>query len=487
MENIYKKNQKLLIVSLFLLSLFLTLYRFTSTPKVWVDEGVFTEFSRNLKTNGVIGIQISPGNVEEINGWVLSTSYPVLFPVALSMKMFGVGVLQSRLPMVIYILLFLLVSYLFVRKKYGEYPAFISTLLLLSFSPLYGNGRPVQGEVPGLFYLMLGSYLLLLLEDSGYKNLKIAVFSGLSFGLSCATKPIYLTFVSISLVISLIFIYKKVENKKIFPYFFIGFLIPIIIWFYIHFPTVKLITGALSSYMYLAGTHGSDVSAFQTILINLKRFFTEGTPILFSFASIITIFSFGLRFYKSKINIFSVSEILIFSFIFLNWLGYLKGTGWYRYFFPSHVLLYVLFVGAIFSISNYVNNVIGKKILYSIPILLLIFQFYHLVFLSETSFVVNRTRNLELSNVLGNIPKEKSVFFFNSIETIVFLKSNNYSQYLKMDDFLVVGDENSLSKQGPDYFLTDTSQSGNVALSCYIEKPLSQYFFLEKTTKCKTK
>src|SRR3989344_547701 len=141
MEDIFVKNQKYIILFLILISLFLTFFRFTSTPKVWIDEGVFTEAARNLEVYGRIGIQTEPGKIFELKVWVLSTSYPVIFPVALSLKLFGIGLWQARLPMVLYILLFLLFSYLFVRKKYGHYPAFISTLLLLSFSPLYGNGR----------------------------------------------------------------------------------------------------------------------------------------------------------------------------------------------------------------------------------------------------------------------------------------------------------------------------------------------------------
>ncbi|KND46803.1 MAG: hypothetical protein AB201_03390 [Parcubacteria bacterium C7867-006] len=484
MENIFIKNRKFAIYFLVFLSFFLALFRFTSTPKVWVDEGVFTNIARNLEDNGVIGIQTSPGNVSEVKGWVLSSSYPVLFPVALSFKLFGVGIWQARLPMVIYVLLFLFASYLFVRKRYGDYPAFLSTLLLLSFAPLYGNGRPVQGEVPGLFFLVLGSYFLLILEEKNYNSTKFSLLSGLAFGLSCATKAIYLTFISVSLIIALVIWYKKINNKTIL-YFSLGFCIPILLWFFMHFPTIKLMSGMVGSYLYFAGNHSSDLSKSIIIWNNFKRFFTESTPILFSFISFFVLSSIYIRFYKQKDNVVTISEFIIFSFIFLNWAGYLNGTGWYRYFFPANTLLYIVFIGSVLSLVKFFKNRILINLLAIIPIALVVFQFYYLVFLSDVSFVVNRTRNSELASVLGNISVNKSVLFYNSIETIVFLKSDNYFQYLQMDDFLVVGDEKSLSKPGPDFILTDKSQRGNVALSCYTERPLSQYYFLEKTTKCK--
>lgn len=484
MENLFKRKLGLIFVSLGILAVFLTVFRFTTTPKVWVDEGVFTEAARNLEQNGVIGIQEEPGKIFELKGWILSTSYPVIFPVALSLKLFGIGLWQARLSMVIYLLLFILVSFLFIRKKYGDYVAVLTTLLLLSFSPIYGNGIPVQGEVPGLFFLMLGSYFLLLLENSGFTDKKFAILSGFAFGLCCATKPVFLTFVPIAILVSFLFI-KKNQNKKIILYFALSMALPLLFWFYIHFPTLKLISGMISSYLYLAGDHNSGVSTLSIVLHNLIRFFTESTPILFSFCSMFVLVSFYFRFFKEKDSKLTMSELVLFLFILLNWLGYLKGTGWYRYFFPAHVILYVLFVGSIMSLSSVFNNVIVKRVLIVIPICLVLFQFYYLVFLSDTSFVVYRTRNIELSDVLSKIPSDKKVLFYNSIETIVFLKSSNYSQYLEMDDFLIAGDKSSLSKAGADYILTDKSQHGNVALSCYAERPLSQYFFLEKTSKCK--
>ena len=56
------------------------------------------------------------------------------------------------------------------QRKYGFMPAILSVLMLISFSPFYGNGRPVQGEVPGLAFLVLGAWLLLLFDERGFNN-----------------------------------------------------------------------------------------------------------------------------------------------------------------------------------------------------------------------------------------------------------------------------------------------------------------------------
>src|SRR6185436_13704097 len=120
---------------LIVLGIFLITFNFTNTPKVWVDEGIFTEVSRNLYLHNTLGLQVSPGVFFPMKGFLLSTSYPVIFPIAASFSIFGIGVWQARLVMVLYMALFILFAYLFVRKKYAESPAILSTLLLLSFAP----------------------------------------------------------------------------------------------------------------------------------------------------------------------------------------------------------------------------------------------------------------------------------------------------------------------------------------------------------------
>lgn len=477
------KYRKIITPVLLMLGCFLIFFNFTTTPKVWVDEGVFTETAKNLAFHGVLGLQTSPGEYFPMKGFLLSTSYPVIFPVATSFYLFGLGIIQARVPMLLYMLCFMLIVYLFVEKKYGYTAAIFSILTIVSFSPFYGNGRPVQGEIPGLFFFMLGVYGLLMLERNKFLSVTWASIAGVALGLSMATKPLFLVVVGISVVCGLLLWFKQIQDKKVLWACICGLAIPLVIWTVIHFPNIHIIKNNLHTLLYLSGNHNSSISTTATILHNIVRFVTEATPVLFLLLASVSLVSIAYR--TNKERDITLAEFIIVCFIVLNWVLYLRGTGWYRYFFPAHMLLYVLFPASILYMSGKIRNTLLKKMTQLTPLFIIVFQFYHLIFLSDTSFVVQRTRNTQLDSALGSIGPTKKVLLYNSIEAGVFLKSFRYSQYLKMDDFLIAGDQNVIKNTDADFILTDVSQGDNVALSCYTESRLSQYYFLEKRQGCK--
>lgn len=490
MELFLEKNKKIILTLIFGLAVFLIFFHFTDTPKVWVDEGIFTETARNLALHGVLGLQTAPGKYFSMRSFLLSVNYPVIFPVSLSFKIFGIGIWQARGPMLGYMFLLVILFYLFTKerykKKYGLYPIILSILLLISFSPFYGNGRPVQGEVPGLAFLVLGSLLLLYFEESNFKSKKLALLSGLAYGLSAAIKPIFLLGISASLLIVSFLWFKKIENKKTLAVFNLGYLIPVFLWFIINFPTMFSLVNFIPSYLYFSGNHGSSLSVIQTIFQNFLRFFTESTPVLFLFLLAATLSSFSIKYIKNKEWNISSSESVIFIFIILNWLGYLNGTGWYRYFFPAHILLYLFFPMAMVYLAQIVHKEVFKKIILAIPVALILFQFYHLIFLSDTSFTVSRTRNIELSDTLSKIGPDKKILFYDSIEAIIFLKNNNYSQYVALENFLIAGDKDALTHPTEDFILMDSrAKNSDFSMRCYSKKSFSKYFLFQKIDHCK--
>src|SRR3990167_6239022 len=227
LENLTAKTKNIILVVVFTLAIFLITFDFKNTPKVWVDEGVFTETAKNLATHGVLGLQTSTGEFFSMRNFLLSTSYTVILPVALSFKILGTGIVQARLPMILYMFALVMIFYLFAKKRYTFYPAILSVLMLLSFSPFYGNGRPVQGEVPGLVFL----------------------------GLAASTKTIFLVLIPLALVITLFFWIKKIENRKILLFLLTGLIIPILIWCYIRVSTAALFITFISKSFFLASNH----------------------------------------------------------------------------------------------------------------------------------------------------------------------------------------------------------------------------------------
>ena len=57
--------------------------------------------------------------------------------------------------MVVFLLMLVAASFWLIYEVFGYKEAVISTLLLVSFAPLYGNGKIVLGEIPGLLFLVL--------------------------------------------------------------------------------------------------------------------------------------------------------------------------------------------------------------------------------------------------------------------------------------------------------------------------------------------
>lgn len=491
-----EKRKNIILALVFILGTFLIVFHFTDTPKVWVDEGVYTETARNFALHGVLGLQTEPGKFFPINH-LLSTGYPVIVPVAGSFLAFGTGIWQARLPMIIYMFILMVLFYLFVKKRYGFYPAILSVLLLLSFSPFYGNGRPVQGEVPGLVFLVLGALFFLFLEEGGFQSRRFAFLGGLAFGLSASTKPIYMLGLFVVLFVALLLWYKKI-NKKVLLFSFFGFIAPLIFWFYIQFPDKESILKIPSLYFHIASDSASSVPIFEKVLTNFLKFFTESTPMLFLVVFAITLFSFLVPYIytlipevfdkdkiKGKTSYLNISEFIIFSFIIINWVGFMFGTGWYRYFFPANVLLYLIFPASILSLKDLVKKEFFKKVIITIPVILIILQFTHLFFLSDTSFTKKITKNTDLENILGNLDPSKKVFFYGATDSIVFFKGNDYSQYLVMGDFLDTGNKDDIYNNTSDYIFTGASANTDFDLPCYNKNLISGYFLYEKIINCK--
>lgn len=473
MVNIF---QKITISVIFFLAVFLIILNITKSPRVWLDEGIFTEVAKNLAWHGVQGIQIAPNQI--MSSAVVSTSgYPLIFPVAASFRLFGTGLWQARLPMILFMLSLVTIFYFFSKKRQGFYWAIFSVLLLLSFSPFYGNGRPVQGEVPGLVFLMLGSLLFLYWEEGLFADERAAAFSGLFFGLSAATKPLFLIVLVPSLLLSFFVFLKKTVNRENLLLFFGGFTVPIIAWLLIQFPSFNLFQKALSAY----ASGNSDSSAPVRFLIksNFISFFTETTPALFLVLMVFNFSIFGYFYFIAKKRLFSQAEFILFVFAAVNWAAYLKGPAWYRHFFPAQILALLLFSLAVPVLYRQAQNKFIKNAVVIFTVIFILFQFYHLFFLSQNSPLNSSNQNSLLENALMKIGLEKSVFFYDSIGAAIFLPHDNYFQYLRPTDYLEFG-RNGLKNLSYDYILTRR----DIDIDCYVKQELGKYYLYERKMNC---
>ena len=248
----------IIIAILFLGILFASTYKLIESPSVWYDEGIYVQIATNLANNGLVGMRFSPTEILHVSKFTVE--YPVIYPLAGVFKIFGFSILSARLLMVFFILGLAVAGYFLIRKLFGPNLPLLSLALLATFPPLYGNGKSVLGETPGLFFVFLALLLIYLARTATGPKIKYIILAGLSAGLAVATKPLFLIFVP-ALVIGL-FLGRKQINIKMSD-LFIGIatiLMPIILWFITQFQSgdsfIEIFSFYANPYYYSFGGFG---------------------------------------------------------------------------------------------------------------------------------------------------------------------------------------------------------------------------------------
>ena len=117
-----------------------------------------------------------------------SVGAPVLLPIAAALKVGGISLAAARGVMALYFLLFGFALYAYIRSLFDDFTAALSALLAtMTFSSIY-LGRTLYGEVPALFYFLigLGLWRAALLG----RGTILSLFAGIALGLAILTKTI---------------------------------------------------------------------------------------------------------------------------------------------------------------------------------------------------------------------------------------------------------------------------------------------------------
>jgi len=164
---------------------FLAFYHLSDYPTTWFDEGVHLHVPQTLVRYGEYADRSSDGF--RYFGPTLGVGPTVMLPIAGAYKLFGIGLLQARVVMALYLLAALYLFYRLARSLDGPMLAAAALVLLVS-SPavaLLETGRQVLGEVPGLFFLLAGFIVWFSAWDRSWGRLTLA---GLLFGAAAVTK-----------------------------------------------------------------------------------------------------------------------------------------------------------------------------------------------------------------------------------------------------------------------------------------------------------
>jgi 4-amino-4-deoxy-L-arabinose transferase-like glycosyltransferase len=194
------------LVMLIVFTLLLAFINLPFSPRTWFDEGSHLHVPKTLVQHGVYADISSEGY--RYYGPTVGVGPTVMLPIAFVFTLFGIGLLQARLVIVLFLVSSLIAFYAIGRRLYGTFVALLAlTLLLASRTITYPGiieyGRQVLGEVPGLAFLSLGTLLWLITLHRGYQQRRnqrhgwrsatasrwlFSSLAGLAFGLALITK-----------------------------------------------------------------------------------------------------------------------------------------------------------------------------------------------------------------------------------------------------------------------------------------------------------
>lgn len=414
-----------LVIGLLVFFLALLGYGFPDSPAPWFDEGIHLNLARTLAEEGVFSLETAPGEFVNDKPLLITTGYPLLVPVAFSFKLFGIGLWQAKIVMAGFLVMFAYLAYALAKKLYGKESALFSLALLVTFLPLYGNGKSVLGEIPGLVFFLAGLLLAgrerepALPPKADQSGGWSTFLAGALFGLAAATKSSFLIMlVAVAVGEAYVMFQRKRFNLDRLLLLAIGASIPLMVWIWTLIPgeiTAGLVQNVTDYYRNPYDSEG-------TVLPNLKRFFTESTPLhyaLFLVAILISAF-------RRRISSLNREEVMALMFVAFNLIFYLTTVGWYRYFFPSHVLLLVLFPGALMYLFKNVpirTALLSALVLVQVGVLIVTIRdpLYH--------NPVPRQLGAAVNELVGNrevvvIDHPEIAFFITSAERRLYLKAN---------------------------------------------------------------
>ena len=164
-------------------------YNLTNYPTIWWDEAIFSETAANLVQHGRYAFTVqSPDQMNDLD-FRISAGPPVILPVALAYKIFGVKVASGRLVAGAYLAFLFLALFLGTRRLFGPAAGLLAMALALVGTDVLYWGRSVLGDIPALGLFLCGSWFLLKALN-GDEVLPL-VWGGIFLGLAFDAKEFY--------------------------------------------------------------------------------------------------------------------------------------------------------------------------------------------------------------------------------------------------------------------------------------------------------
>ena len=435
-------------VSLFIITLFFASHHLTESPPLWYDEGIYTQDALNVATYGASLIQTAPGHFE--SAWSSSGGFPFVYPIALSYKLFGVSVESGRAVMVVFMLLFVAAATFLVYTLFGTRSALWTLALLATFPVLYGNGKTVIGEIPGLLYL---ATFLIVVAHIEKKQFKVSVpfffLAGLIAGLCVVTKPLFLV-LPVAVIAALIWQRNQIPwRMNIVIAAVLGGVVPLAVHLLMHLNGASLAT-IIGYYANPYGIAGG--SLVSTILGNVLRFMRESSPAYCALVYAVWCASVVWRVYRKRpVSLVEKIALIFALFVFV---AYVRTAGWYRYFFTANVLALMFFPAALSSFGL-------RRCAIVIMVALILMQSYQLLFTSFVAQYDTSHRTAQIREQFAGVSATSTLFFLDVPELALFAEKRPYYQYLKETAPFVYGEDQlpRIAKGIPDVVIVRSSDA----------------------------
>lgn len=474
MKPLLKTNLRLGWITLGLLSvvfLLIAFWSWRSTPAFWFDEGIYYQIAKNWAEKDIAGIMLSPDLYSDLS--LISVGYSVFYPAVWMFKIFGASVETIRLTAILFMTGFVSVFYCLGKELFGSKKALYSLALLITFSPLYGNGKSFLGEVPGLFYFFSALYFSVRLEKTNHSL--FAFLSGIFFGLAISAKPVYLLIlpaVGLAMLCRANYFFSK-SGARILIWALLGLVGPLAFWLTSQFGVGTQTSQVLGHY-----ANPYYVTDFASLVFkNSVRFVTETTPIHFLGLLLIGLIYIVLKIRQKETVRLAEWAILFFSILMLGF--YLRTAGWYRYFFPAHATLFVLLVPGLWAIMEALPGRIKSLGIgvWGVIGLIIALQLFPL---SEEALSSKIDAPSVWRPILEDVRPAGPVLFY-SVPQLAGFYPGEFYQYLKMSDHLALGQEN-LEKLSQGFFGTIFIEEAKTRAEAGVERVvLPECFSLEKS------
>lgn len=411
----------------------------TTKPGIWIDEAKSIEIARSWMNYGRLDMQIAPGEFSGFPELLHSTGYPLLIPLATFFKIFGYGIVQARIFMLLAMILALLLVFLFLKNMFSSKEAIFATLLISTFASFYDSGRTVVGEIPGFILLICGLYFWLK-KDSYY-------VAGALWGLSIVTKPS--VFGLILPVMILVFVFERREVFTSLCKATVGMIPAALAWIFLVLDNPFSKSVWISIGNFYKNPYSSSVA--DNIIHNLRDAPHSTTLIYFGFLFLLIILGRSLSSDRKIISLYNFVIIYgIFAFIY-----YLRSPGWLRYILIAELLVLSLLPNAIYlilAIGQRLDKIRVDRTILAAGFLVILATIQIVQFFTVAEIYYSDAAIKTAKYVNEHFPND-SVAAINALPVSILLDTEKRFNVVKMTGMPLVGNNPLLRKDLPEILI----------------------------------